>query len=351
MAWFDLAKANKLPTEHSKMTHSNPPTVAALQQLNSDEFEALVARLWRRMGWDTTLSSPGSDRGIDVIATKTDPYPQKLLIQAKRYQTGNKITSPDIREYNSLKQQESAVDQVIIVTTSQFTSEALSIAKELNVKCVDGTAVAEMVQSHGGDELLPKSPAGRRDPDSVSCDNKRAETGTDLLRSTGRNLTMTLRGIAPADFDTSSPISIDSQNFQGLFICAQFETKNLDSHTWLPLDKREEVVFTDSTGTNHHPIGLDEDPLPVGWQTHDPQKRTAVGPRNLDIAIQLSNNTSYLAAVPITDPTSLRKIEIPRYDLKFSLDAADITRLSSLPADVVTSLDSVPALTTGSAKE
>lgn len=119
-----------------------------LRQLDAYEFEELVADVWEAQGWDTTVTSGSNDRGVDVIAEKQSPFQQKMVIQAKRYRESNKVGSPEIREYASLKQQEANVDSVVVVTTSSFTSQAKQTADDLNVKIVDGRDLASIIKEH-----------------------------------------------------------------------------------------------------------------------------------------------------------------------------------------------------------
>lgn len=128
------------------------PTVLA--SIDEFEFEKLIAALWKVQGWRTRVTANSGDRGIDVIATKKRPFRQKVLIQAKKYQEGNKVGSPEIQQYAGLKQQESDADQVVVVTTSSFTRQAQDIAQDLNVKLIDGIKLENMLKKHLGE---PKS--------------------------------------------------------------------------------------------------------------------------------------------------------------------------------------------------
>lgn len=110
---------------------------ADLQNIDEYKLEHLVSKVWEDMGWSTEVTSGATDRGIDVIATKNNHITQKHLIQVKRYSSGNKISSDQIRKYGTLKTQESRVDVVIVLTTSSFTDPAAELAKDLNVKTMN----------------------------------------------------------------------------------------------------------------------------------------------------------------------------------------------------------------------
>lgn len=125
-----------------------------LQQMDDYDFEHFVGDLWERMGWTCEVSQASADAGIDVVATKSDPYPQKKLIQAKRYGPNTTVGGPAIQQYASLRHQQPNVDSVVVVTTNQFTRAAEQRADELNVKLVDGDGLVSMVDNLQAENLL-----------------------------------------------------------------------------------------------------------------------------------------------------------------------------------------------------
>lgn len=130
--------------------------LAQLQSIDDYDFEHLVADLWARQGWNTEVSQASVDAGIDVIATKESPYPQKKLIQAKRYGSNTTVGGPDIQQYASLKHQRDNVDSVVVVTSNKFTRHAEDRAQELNVKTLDGDGLVELIDRLNGYDLLNK---------------------------------------------------------------------------------------------------------------------------------------------------------------------------------------------------
>lgn len=122
------------------------------------DFEHFVADLWTRQGWTTEVSQASVDAGIDVTATKQSPYPQKKLIQAKRYGPNTTVGGPDIQQYASLKHQGENVDSVAVVTSNRFTRHAEERAQELNVKTVDGDGLVALLEELRAYDLLEKYP-------------------------------------------------------------------------------------------------------------------------------------------------------------------------------------------------
>ena len=125
-----------------------------LQEMDPYDFEAFVAELWERMGWQTEVSDAARDRGVDVIARKSMPYEQTTLIQAKRYGPNTTVGSPEVQQYASLKDQYNGVDKVAIVTTNEFTGQARELAGKLNVKLIDGDDLAALIEHREAADLV-----------------------------------------------------------------------------------------------------------------------------------------------------------------------------------------------------
>ena len=150
-----------------------------LQSMNEYDFEKLVADLWSREGWNTNVTDPSGDRGIDVVATRTGLTTEKQVIQAKRYTEGNTVGSKEVRTYATLRQQESDADSVVLVTTSQFTKQATRLATDLRVKLVDGESLSQRI-SQLADSIPKGSIASDREDDYVNQIEKIRRLGTVL---------------------------------------------------------------------------------------------------------------------------------------------------------------------------
>lgn len=176
-------------------------TLNHLAQMDEYRFEHLIADLWEARGWDTTVTTGSQDRGIDVIATKSVPFPQKQLIQAKRYARDQTIGTPAIQQYSSLKQQEDAVDAVIVVTTGSFTSPARELAAELNVKLIDGAELFEILEDVGAAELLKEYVSiddEDRDQADGSAFGDRSETSEETRKTSISEAIGEARATSPA---------------------------------------------------------------------------------------------------------------------------------------------------------
>lgn len=114
-----------------------------LQKLSPNEFEQFVGKVWSGLGWETEVTKAVQDRGIDILAQQSD---STELIQAKRYAVDNKVGSEEIRKYATLYQQESDIDSVAVVTSSEFTTQSERLASDLDVRAIDGDELYDYVQ-------------------------------------------------------------------------------------------------------------------------------------------------------------------------------------------------------------
>ena len=133
------------------------------------DFEVLVAEAFLRQGYTADYSfGTGPDGGVDIALTKAG---RTTLVQCKRWKEWSVGVSV-VREMFGILHDRQA-DEVIIVTTGHFTTDALAFAKGKPVKLMDGGLLWEMVRqvqvvtegvtrspSHGqADTVATESPA------------------------------------------------------------------------------------------------------------------------------------------------------------------------------------------------
>lgn len=118
--------------------------------LTAEELEAVVAIVWEARGWQAERLGNG-DRGVDVRAKKTDPYPETEVIQVKSRTPAETLGAPDVQQYTGLADQENA-DKAILVTNTTFTDEAVDRADRTNLKLIDGDSLTDLIASNGPPE-------------------------------------------------------------------------------------------------------------------------------------------------------------------------------------------------------
>lgn len=122
-----------------------------LQGMDDYDFEHLIADLWERQGWRATVKQQSVDRGVDVVAERDDPFPQKWLIQAKCY--SNTVGGPEVRQYVSL-QHRPGVDGAIVVSSGPFSKQARQEEKDHNLKLIDGDALVSLIRDTDSYDLV-----------------------------------------------------------------------------------------------------------------------------------------------------------------------------------------------------
>lgn len=108
--------------------------VENIPELSPREFEEICALALSRLGYDVTITPPGPDDGIDLIAVDESAlFRSALLVQCKRHRLDLKVETP------TLKQLKCVVDDYrasggIVMTSSYFTSGAERYARENQYK-------------------------------------------------------------------------------------------------------------------------------------------------------------------------------------------------------------------------
>jgi hypothetical protein len=125
-----------------------------LRGMDPIDFEHFCADLWRRQGWNADVRQASRDAGVDVVLRRKEGgLEQQAVLQAKRYADGNKVTSEDVQQYNSLKEQEEA-DFAAVVTTSSFTKDATEMAEDLSVRLIDGNDLVRVIDEADAFDLV-----------------------------------------------------------------------------------------------------------------------------------------------------------------------------------------------------
>jgi len=135
--------------------------LASLRSLKPVHFEQCVADLWEHgQGWATEVTDASRDRGLDVVGQPPGGGP-KTAVQCKCYAAGNKITSEQVQQYAALRQQFADIEGVTIVTTSSFTQPATEAGEHLDVRCIDGKTLVQIIQRDGTQEIVEWYAAGK----------------------------------------------------------------------------------------------------------------------------------------------------------------------------------------------
>lgn len=142
--WFTLtcftmifgSKKKKPETNHIGRVTS----IERLRSLDWRQFEELMAEYYIHLGYSTTLvGGSGGDDGIDLWLKKGR---KQSVVQCKHWK--NKVGVSTIREMFAVMIDKKAND-VIIVTTSYFTKEAINFAQGKPMVLIDGPALVDLI--------------------------------------------------------------------------------------------------------------------------------------------------------------------------------------------------------------
>ncbi len=108
------------------------------------EFEHFIAKLFQKMGYETSVTRKTGDYGIDVIATKDDDI---VAIQVKKNSHGNNVG--DVVVQNTLGGMlKYKANKAIIITTSDFTTMAHEQAKEAPIELWNKKTLHQIVRKY-----------------------------------------------------------------------------------------------------------------------------------------------------------------------------------------------------------
>lgn len=110
------------------------------------EFENYISRLLINMGFDVEVTQYSNDGGIDLIATYKKPiFFGKYIIQCKRWNTS--VGQPEVRDLYGVVMDQRA-NKGILITTSDFTTQAYDFAKGKNLELINGDVLNKLVTSN-----------------------------------------------------------------------------------------------------------------------------------------------------------------------------------------------------------
>jgi hypothetical protein len=117
---------------------SSAPT-EDLKQLSPIEFEQLITRLVRDMGFEAETTKASGDGGIDVEAVLKRPIlGGRYLFQCKRFAPDNPVGSAALREFYGAVIADRKAVKGVFITTSTFTPQAVQFAEGLAIELIDG---------------------------------------------------------------------------------------------------------------------------------------------------------------------------------------------------------------------
>lgn len=125
------------------------PQSSLLLSLGPFQFEHLICALYKKMGYNATLTPRTYDKGRDVIAVKTRAGErERLLIQCKR--TERNVGVKEVRALLGVVSNEKA-NKGVLVSTSEFTPEAKKLENEnMRLELIDSKDLQLLLNEYFG---------------------------------------------------------------------------------------------------------------------------------------------------------------------------------------------------------
>nr|WP_282594293.1 restriction endonuclease [Halorientalis brevis] len=105
-----------------------------------------VTRLWTERDWETTHDREGV---VDVVATREAPIPEKQLLVVEERSPDGECDQSVVESAVAVRDADGDADVVVVVTNGSFTERARSLAREHNVKLLDGERLDEALDAAG----------------------------------------------------------------------------------------------------------------------------------------------------------------------------------------------------------
>ncbi|MCB2141462.1 DUF2034 domain-containing protein [bacterium] len=139
--------------------------IASIRELSWKEFEELLGEAYRRKGYIVRENHiPGPDGGIDLFLEKGT---RRHLVQCKQWRN-RKVGVKIVREMFGVMTAERA-DSVIVVSSGDFTQDAIKFAAGKPIDLIDGHKLQDLVQTvQASPSAVALAPKPRPEPPEPS---------------------------------------------------------------------------------------------------------------------------------------------------------------------------------------
>lgn len=143
-------------------------TTAALNNLSWLEFESYIGEFFKQQGYEVKQAfSQKPDGGVDIWMRKDD---QLTLVQCKHWKA-RKVGIQILREMYAVMIEHNA-SKMIIVTSGDFTSEAIKYALDKRIWLINGGELVHMIEqvrNRPAEEVVEVTPPKSATPLCPSC--------------------------------------------------------------------------------------------------------------------------------------------------------------------------------------
>jgi tetratricopeptide (TPR) repeat protein len=130
---------------HSAQAPTNDEIQRALTELNTEEFDTLVAKLWQAQGWSTEVFSVAAKSAFDIIAFRDQPVEERLGIWTV-HNTQEAVETAVVDDCIQSRDASHGADAATIVTTATVTTAGTARANEHDITIIDANELASLLQ-------------------------------------------------------------------------------------------------------------------------------------------------------------------------------------------------------------
>jgi hypothetical protein len=137
---------NEPTPNSSEVFKSSPRKEFNINNMDGHEFETLVEKLVKKMGFTFKERKLTADGGIDILAQSHESlFEGKYVIQCKRFT--DKVPVSPIRDLYGVVHSVNA-NKGILITNSTFTQAALDFARDKQLELIDGAKLIGLLSKH-----------------------------------------------------------------------------------------------------------------------------------------------------------------------------------------------------------
>ena len=136
--------------DYDETHHGDAPGPAVdLEAMQPDEFEDLVARLYKQMGYDVDLTQHSRDGGVDVYARRTNEAGiEEIAVQCKHYTRSGPIGPAEARALLGVVNDQKRLARGVLVTSGSFSTGCQEFADRNRIGLIDGERLRELLEHH-----------------------------------------------------------------------------------------------------------------------------------------------------------------------------------------------------------
>jgi hypothetical protein len=146
--------------------------IEEILKLSPKDFEQMMAKLLSARGCkDVQVVGKRGDLAVDITAR--DSAGRSMVVQCKRWAPTHKIGSLDIQHFIGMAHVHHHAERMLFVTTSDYTADARTLAKQHNIQLMNGMDVVVLARQR-------RRPASKQPP---NASNGRTHTRTSVRLS------------------------------------------------------------------------------------------------------------------------------------------------------------------------